>query len=243
MRKTKIIPLNFTGKSKRITHPYECEVHRSRRKTLAIHVSHRKVEVRCPMRASHLQIRTFIDTNRSWIEKRLLEESKRNRELLRIEKGRKILYKARELTIIFEECPKERIVITRDRFIIRGPKLNARKAREQVEAYLIRRAENHLPWRAQGLADYLKVGRKLKTIKLRKTKTKWGHCTSTGIIQFNWLIMLAPNAIIDYMIAHEVCHLIHMNHSPRYWALVQSLCPDYEYYREWLKLHEHRFWL
>ena len=55
--------------------------------------------------------------------------------------------------------------------------------------------------------------------------------------------MLAPNSIIDYILAHEVCHLVHMDHSSDFWGLVESVCPDYEYYREWLKEHEHRLWL
>jgi predicted metal-dependent hydrolase len=62
------------------------------------------------------------------------------------------------------------------------------------------------------------------------------------VLQYNWLIMLAPYSIIDYMIAHEVCHLIHMDHSKRFWLLVNSVCPEHEQYIRWLKEHEHRFW-
>jgi predicted metal-dependent hydrolase len=55
--------------------------------------------------------------------------------------------------------------------------------------------------------------------------------------------MLAPHAIIDYMIAHEVCHLVHLDHSPRFWRQVESVCPQYRYYMDWLKEHEHRYWM
>lgn len=238
----KVIPLTFGSRASQLKQ-LDCEVLRSQRKTLAIHIKHRKVEVRTPMRASQREIRAFLETNKQWIEDKLREESRRYRESLRIEKGRKIFYRARERTIVFRESPKQKIVITADEFIIHGPKLNSKKARDQVEAFLIDKATRYLPERARALARYLRVSRKLKQVSLRKTKSKWGHCTSSGVIQFNWLIMLAPNSIIDYMITHEVCHLVHMDHSANFWSLVESVCPDYEYYMTWLKDHEHRLWL
>ena len=111
-----------------------------------------------------------------------------------------------------------------------------------MEEYLIDKASEYILPRARGLAQVIGVDQKITEIKLRKTKSKWGHCTSQGIIQYNWLIMLAPYSIIDYMITHEVCHLIHMDHSRRFWNLVESICPNYEDYIQWLKDHEHRFW-
>ncbi|MBT8147934.1 MAG: M48 family metallopeptidase [Gammaproteobacteria bacterium] len=238
----KVIPLNFGDRSSNLKH-IDCEIKRSSRKTMAIHVRYRIVEVRSPMWASRREIRSFLESNKAWIEQKLREEAKRFRESLRIENGRKIFYRARERRIVFQEYPKQRIVITRDEFAIQGPDLTPSKAKEQVEEYLQQQASRLLPERARAVARHLKVSRRLREVKLRKTKTKWGHCTSTGVVQFNWLIMLAPNSIIDYMIAHEVCHLVHMNHSQEFWELVESICPDYDYYREWLQQHEHRLWL
>lgn len=238
----KVVPLNFGDRSSRLKH-IDCEIKRSSRKTLAIYIRHRKVEVRSPLWTSRRQIQKFLESNQEWIEQKLREESRRYRESLRIEHGRKIFYRARERRIVFEESPRQRIIISRDEFIIRGPGLTPASARKQLEDYLQEQASRYLPDRARALARYLRVSRHLKEIKLRKTKTKWGHCTSSGVVQFNWLIMLAPNSIIDYMIAHEISHLVHMNHSAEFWSLVESVCPDYQYYREWLQAHEHRLWL
>ena len=242
MSKLKIVPLNFGASGQRAPHPIDCEVLRSKRKTLAIYISHKKVVVRCPMRASRTEVENFIHSNQQWIEKRLIEESMRDKEAIRIEKGGKIFYRARELTIVYKEGRKQRVLIRGNQFIIQGHKLNAAKAKIQVEDYLIDKASEYLLPRAIGLAKYLGVDHKIKEIKLRKTKSKWGHCTSQGILQYNWLIMLAPYSIIDYMITHEVCHLVHMDHSKRYWNLVDSICPNAEHYIDWLKTHEHRFW-
>ncbi len=242
MAKSRVLPLNIGVIGKRHLLPYECEVQRSRRKTLALYIKHRQVIVRCPYQASRGEIREFISSNTEWIEQRLLEEAQREREMLRIENGGKIFYRARERTIVFKESRKQRIIVRGNEFIIQGHKLTPAKAREQVEDYLIDKASEYILPRARGLARYLGVERKIKEIKLRKTKSKWGHCTSQGVLQYNWLIMLAPYSIIDYMITHEVCHLVHMDHSRRFWGLVNSICPNHEHYVDWLKEHEHRFW-
>lgn len=242
MTKSKIVPLNIGASGKQTPQPFSCEVLRSKRKTLAIYISHKKVVVRCPLRASKREVQEFIESNQAWIDNRLYEESLREKEILRIEKGAKIFYRARELTIVFREGRKQRILINGDKFMIQGHKLTAAKARVQVEDYLIDKASEYVLPRARALARYLGVEHKITEIKLRKTKSKWGHCTSAGVIQYNWMIMLAPYSIIDYMITHEVCHLLHMDHSRRYWSLVESLCPNHEDYVDWLKQHEHRFW-
>jgi len=241
-RRLKVIPLMVGERASELKY-LECNVIRSRRKTLAIHIKHRNVEVRSPMWASRREITYFLEQNKQWIAQQLREESRRYRESLRIEKGRKIFFRARERIICFQESSKQKITVTRDKFIIQGPDLNAPRAHAQVEKFLQEKAQEYLPDRARALARYLRVNSRLKEVKLRKTKSKWGHCTSTGVVQFNWLIMLAPDSIIDYMITHEICHLVHMNHSAKFWNMVGSVCPDYEYYRDWLSAHEHRLWL
>ncbi len=133
-------------------------------------------------------------------------------------------------------------MVVGDEFIIQGHKLTPAKAKIQVEDFLIDKASEYILPRARGLARYLGVEHKITEIKLRKTKSKWGHCTSTGVLQYNWMIMLAPYSIIDYMITHEVCHLLHMDHSQRFWNRVESICPDCDHYINWLKEHEHRLW-
>ena len=239
---SKIVPLNISSGSNQARLPFECEIQRSKRKTLGIYISHEKVVVRCPYGAGKREVAKFVSDNREWIENRLFEESLRDKELLRVEKGGKIFYRARELTIVFKEGQKQRVLASGDQFVIQGHKLNTEKAQKQVEEFLIKKASDYLIPRAKGLAEHLGVGHKITQIKLRKTKTKWGHCTSTGILQYNWMIMLAPYSIIDYMITHEVCHLVHMDHSSRFWGLVESVCPNHKEYVKWLKDHEHRFW-
>lgn len=74
-------------------------------------------------------------------------------------------------------------------------------------------------------------------ISLKATKSKWGHCTLKGDIQYNWQIVLAPEPVVDYLVAHEVSHRLELNHSERFWNWVSRLCPDYKAHRHWLKSH------
>lgn len=236
------MPLNSRAIRQKSQQFFGYEVLRSSRKTLALYISHRRILVRCPHRATRKEVQDFVNGNEKWIQTRLQEESIKEKESLKIEKGGKIFYRARELTIGYKEGRKQRILINGDRFIIQGHKLNTAKAKVQVEDYLIDKASEYIIPRAHGLARYLGVDQRIREIKLRKTKSKWGHCTAAGVVQYNWLIMLAPYSIIDYMITHEICHLIRMDHSTKYWDLVESICPNYGYYIDWLKEHEHRFW-
>ena len=218
------------------------EVIRTNRQTLTLYVKQQSVIVRCPLATTNAEINQFIETNRNWILDRLKEDQIFQKETLKIKENHKIFYQAKERTIVFKEGRVGRVEVKRDEFIIQCKKINPTLAKKQVESYLIDKATEYIIPRAKGLAEHLGVGAKISEIKLRKTKSKWGHCTSQGVVQFNWLIMLAPNSIIDYIITHEVCHLIRMDHSQNFWDLVESICPDHEKYVTWLKNHEHRLW-
>lgn len=81
------------------------------------------------------------------------------------------------------------------------------------------------------------LGVKPKSITMRDTTSRWGSCSSTGALNFSWRIILAPPEVLDYLAAHEVAHLREMNHSDRFWALVEDICPDYKAHSAWLKVH------
>ncbi|WP_461206713.1 M48 family metallopeptidase [Clostridium sp. DL1XJH146] len=79
------------------------------------------------------------------------------------------------------------------------------------------------------------VGVRPIKVKSKEQKKRWGSCTSTGNVLFNWRLIMAPVDVIDYVVVHELCHLIHMNHSKDFWSLVQHIMPDYDIKKKWLK--------
>ena len=72
-------------------------------------------------------------------------------------------------------------------------------------------------------------------ISIRAQKTRWGSCSSRGTLSFNWKLYLAPPSCLDYVVVHELCHLVHMNHSPAFWAEVKRIMPDYLIWKMWLR--------
>ncbi len=74
-------------------------------------------------------------------------------------------------------------------------------------------------------------------ITVRDQKTRWGSCSSSGTLSFNYRLIFAPDIILDYVVVHELCHLTHMNHSRDFWNMVGSILPDYREYRKWLREH------
>ncbi|MCP4547424.1 MAG: M48 family metallopeptidase [bacterium] len=98
-----------------------------------------------------------------------------------------------------------------------------RLARQLIEARI-------LHW--QGV-----VGRKPKAVTIRDTRTRWGSCSSTGTLSFCWRILLARPEVLDYVVVHELCHLVQPNHSREFWNLLASIIPDYQEERTWLRDH------
>jgi predicted metal-dependent hydrolase len=84
------------------------------------------------------------------------------------------------------------------------------------------------------------IGRKVRSVKLKDTKSRWGSCSADGNLSFSWRIVMAPPHVIDYLAAHEVAHLVEMNHGPRFWALCRKLCPRTAEAKAWLKQNGNR---
>ena len=92
------------------------------------------------------------------------------------------------------------------------------------------------------LTDEVKRYRAIMNVKpgriaIREQKTRWGSCSSKGNLNFNWKIVMAPLPVLEYLVLHEMCHLVHPNHSPNFWSEVRRFMPDYQGRRDWLKLH------
>lgn len=110
-------------------------------------------------------------------------------------------------------------------------------------AHLARRLEDWLKAQArqalsvQARAMAARVDRPVTRISVRDTRSRWGSCTAAGGLSFSWRLVFAPRAVFDYVVAHEVAHLVELNHGPRFWRLVAELCPEMDHSRRWLKRH------
>lgn len=105
----------------------------------------------------------------------------------------------------------------------------------RIGDFLRREAKRDLE--AASLRFARELGLTIKRVTVRDQSSRWGSCSTTGLLSFSWRLILAPSHVLDYLAAHEVAHLIEMNHSARFWRLVQRLCPDHERAKAWLDVH------
>jgi predicted metal-dependent hydrolase len=106
---------------------------------------------------------------------------------------------------------------------------------EEIEA-LSQKALAVIPDRVRHFA--LIVGVTYGRITIRNQRSRWGSCSGKGNLNFNCLLMLTPSHVIDYVVVHELCHRLELNHSPKFWAQVERVLPDYCKSRQWLREHE-----
>ena len=113
---------------------------------------------------------------------------------------------------------------------VSSPKLTAEEIRD-----LAQRAVEDIPQRVSHFAPL--VGVSYGRITIRNQRSRWGSCSGKGNLNFNCLLMLCPEDVIDYVVVHELCHRKEMNHSPAFWAEVERVLPDYKARKQWLKDH------
>jgi predicted metal-dependent hydrolase len=112
---------------------------------------------------------------------------------------------------------------------------NAPHIDRRVADFLRREARRELDTASRSFAKELGV--EIKRVAVRDQSSRWGSCSTTGVLSFSWRLILAPVFVLDYLAAHEVAHLVEMNHSARFWRIVQRLCPDHERAKVWLDVH------
>ncbi len=178
----------------------------------------------------------LILEKKHWILKKLSEYNKAKLQRgLNEEKG-VLTYLGRELKITLKQTSGsvEKAVLEDSRLALY---LNAEISQNAaVEQWLRSMAEEVIAAKAQKLGAFLGIRYcKLTIISARK---RWGSCSSKGNLSFNWKLIMAPEEVIDYVVAHEVCHLVELNHSKRFWHLVEQCCPEWRLQRKWLRKHQ-----
>ena len=112
---------------------------------------------------------------------------------------------------------------------------NDEKLKSLLTDWYAEKAERKLKERILRFAD--RIGVTFSGIRIKSLKQRWGSCTKNGGVVFNWRIIIAPIAIVDYVVAHELCHRRFQDHSKEFWALMQRVMPDYRVKKEWLRVN------
>ena len=205
---------------------------RARRIALRINAAERVVELILPAGVPARQGLRFAASKRGWIAARLEAIP----PTVPFAEGAIVPVLGVPHRICREADPSARPVAIADGEIrVRGDPIHlARRVRD----CLIAMAQSELARRVRHFSA--RIGRKVARVSVRDTKSRWGSCSERGNISLSWRLIFAPEAVIDYVVAHEVAHLVEMNHSPRFWDLVESLAPGHATPRAWLKRHRSR---
>jgi predicted metal-dependent hydrolase len=204
----------------------------ARRYTLRVQAATREVVLTMPQRGSIKDAKAFAEKNNAWIAVRL----NRLPDVAPFSDGgtvplrgvaHRIVHRPRTRgTVWVETAGNEKLLC-----VAGDPPHVARR----ITDFLKREARRELEQAAKAYARTLGVS--IKRLTVRDQSSRWGSCSSTGALSFSWRLILAPPFVLDYLAAHEVIHLIEMNHSPRFWRMLHELCPDMKRAKTWLDIH------
>jgi predicted metal-dependent hydrolase len=224
-----LIEIAFDG----AIYPVQLRRHRqARRYTLRVHATDRTVVLTMPLRGSVKEARAFAERNGGWIAARL----KRLPQPIPFADGlelplrgvpHRIVHRAGARGTVWVEAGDAMPLLC----VAGEPAHLARRVRD----FLKREAKRDLEVASKRYAAALGVA--VKRVSVRDQSSRWGSCTAAGVLSYSWRLILTPPAVLDYLAAHEVAHLIEMNHSRKFWRVVAGICPEWQRAKGWLNAH------
>lgn len=214
---------------------------RSKRKSIAISFDRDgNLVVKAPSWVNLKEIEAFVASKQEWITataarlKRARESAAAQRPRLESGDILKFLGENRVLTVIREERSRAKVKCVMERLLLWVPyEADYEYKRAQLEKWYRKQALLVFTQKAEEYAKILGVS--FAEIHIKDQRSRWGSCSGKKNLNFNWRLIMAPEPVCDYVIIHELCHLKFMDHSAAFWGLVESLCPHYKQYRNWLK--------
>ena len=199
--------------------------HSARAKRLSLRISRLdgRVTLTLPRRAPEREGIAFLQTKENWLRRHLSDM----KPAIPVSVGLSIPLRGVVTPVAIGEGKRARITPAQIEVSASA------SAAPQVKALLRHAARDALALASDKYANQL--GKTYDRLSIRDTRSRWGSCSSQGALMYSWRLIMAPPEVLDYVAAHEVAHLVEMNHKPAFWAVVERLCPDYETHRRWLR--------
>ena len=213
-----------------------------RKRTASISVKDSAVLVTVPQTLSIGKVHEIVAKKRRWFQGKL-NYYKQTQNLSKTKEyvsGEGFAYLGRNYRLKVLTGKLNGVQFKNGKLVVHIPKEYSKSKRENkvkqlLEQWYRERALVKLQEKTRRLAR--KVGVEPKSVSIKSYKGRWGGCNSKQELFFNWNIIIAPNRIVDYVVVHELVHLIHHDHGKAYWKRLKSVFPDYEECKEWLKVH------
>jgi predicted metal-dependent hydrolase len=208
----------------------------SRKKTASIKVNDGAVSVVVPIELSESKIEKLLKDKTRWIKEKItLHRNAQPASNKQYVSGESFSYLGRNYRLKVNKGQYYPAKLSNGRFTItlsQGDD-NPELIKDSLTYWYKHHAEIKLVEKAKRYAKI--VGVEFRAIGIKSYKSRWGSCSLEGVIDFNWKIIMAPNGIVDYVVVHELCHLIHHDHSAKFWKEVKRVMPDYAECKAWLR--------
>lgn len=197
-------------------------IERSNRKTLSLAVmKDGNIVVKAPLRVKDEVIMHFVEDKQNWIKEKLFIVNQTRTKYDDVVKYKKFMLYGNKYSLVLADVKK---IETNDNFeIVMPKKIEHDKILKNLKLWYKKIAKQILSDRLAFLESRVKL--KSSALKIGDSRGRWGSCNSKGVICFNWRVIMLPPAIIDYVIVHDLCHLVEMNHSKNFWKLVENFLP------------------
>jgi hypothetical protein len=224
-----LIEITFDG----TVYPIQLRRHaRAQRYTLRVQAANRAIVLTMPVRGSVKEARAFAERNGGWIAARL----KRLPQPIPFADGLELPLRDVPHRIVHRPGARGTVwTETGDAMPLLCVAGDAEHLARRVRDFLKRAAKRDLEAASRRYAAMLGVT--VKRVAVRDQSSRWGSCTAAGVLSYSWRLILAPPHVLDYLAAHEVAHLVEMNHSRKFWRVVAGICPDWQRAKGWLNAH------
>lgn len=215
-----------------------------RKRSVAFQISNNQIKVLAPKRLALYRIQQMLHKRSGWISKQLEYQASLPKELeKRYVEGTQVQYLGRRyrLNISTSQNRGSSVQLKSGRIELslqEHQQDNQTAIKAALGRWYQQRAEERIPQMVEQLAQT--IGVDYGPIQIRHFKSRWGSCRADGRLQFNWRLMMADTKVIEYVITHELCHRIHLNHSRDFWNEVECHMPEFHQQRKWLKSEGHR---
>ena len=219
---------------------FEVEVKRTnRRKTATLKIHEGMVQAIVPQKLSQQVIDDLIQKKTDWIRKKLIiQQSVPTYKPKEFVSGGFFSYLGRNYRLKVLTGDRQQAKLKHGYLEVTvkpNQKSDQSLIRKLLQNWYITHATEKLEQKTETYAQ--EIGVRPSRIKVKEFKSRWGSCSSNGEIIYNWKIIMSPDPIVDYVVVHELCHLVHQDHSKQYWHKVRSIIPDYQSKRDWLKVN------
>ncbi len=216
---------------------------KSSRKTVSIEVTRTgDVIVRGPYGLTEREAKRLLSTRQRWIYTKVKAARESSNMKPGFETGRILLYLGKEVELKVDYVNSGYgVCLEQDELHVRIPNGKETSIPKMLEAWYRQQAKRILVEMTEYYADIMQVT--VNSISIKDQKTRWGSCSSKHNINYNYRLVMAPKPVMEYVVIHELCHLLHMNHSKEFWKEVEKLQIGYIYNRKWLKEHQDKLQL